>query len=123
MFVCVTSLYEDAFTWADVGSLHDCRHEFRWHGSQTSRTAGVVQHDTVFDDVCDAVFEQCEHLGALVDAQTVARAEVLVDPHTHVVRLRTERHQHQDKQDDVSRYIAGRNRTFFARTKACTRGW
>ena len=50
---------------------------------ETAGAAGIVQRRTVFNDVSNAVFKLDEHVGAVVNANTVAGAEVLVDPDSH----------------------------------------
>ena len=45
---------------------------------------GVVQGRTRFSNVGDPVFQLNEDVGAVIDTQTIARAQVLVDPHVHV---------------------------------------
>ncbi len=53
------------------------------HPCQTARPTGIVEHLAVLGDVRDAVLELHEDVGAVIDAQTVTGAQVLVDPHTH----------------------------------------
>lgn len=53
-----------------------------WHVRQAAGTARVVQHPAVLGDIGDAVLQQDEHVVAVVDAQPVAGAEVLIDPRT-----------------------------------------
>ena len=53
------------------------------HPRQAARAARVVQRPAVLGDVGDAVLELHEHVGAVVDAQPVAGAQVLIDPHPH----------------------------------------
>ena len=45
--------------------------------------ARVVERHAELGDVGDAVLELREHVGAVVDAQPVAGAQVLIDPHPH----------------------------------------
>src|SRR5690606_5753582 len=52
------------------------------HG-QAARPAGVVQGPAALGHVGDAVLELDEHVGAVVEAQAVTGAQVLVDPHPH----------------------------------------
>src|SRR5262245_31401733 len=47
----------------------------------------IVADPLTLTDVRDAVFELHEHVGAVVEAQAVTRAEVLVDPHPHKCTL------------------------------------
>ncbi len=53
------------------------------HPRQAPRPTRIVQHLAILDDVGDAVLEQREHIGTVIDAEAVTGAEVLVDPHTH----------------------------------------
>lgn len=53
------------------------------HPRETSGSPGVVQGRTVLRHVGDSVFELHEHVGTVIDAETVAGAQVLVDPHVH----------------------------------------
>ncbi|MEY2968380.1 MAG: hypothetical protein RIQ64_1007 [Actinomycetota bacterium] len=53
------------------------------HPREAARTARVVQWGTIFGDVRDAVFQLNEHIGTMIDTESVARAQVLVDPHVH----------------------------------------
>ena len=48
---------------------------------------GVVLGSAVRRDVGDPVVEEHEHLGAVVDAQPVTGAEILIDPHPHELLL------------------------------------
>ena len=45
--------------------------------------ARIVEWHAELGDVGDAVLELGEHVGAVVDAQPVAGAQVLIDPHPH----------------------------------------
>ena len=45
--------------------------------------AGIVERLAGLGDVGDPVLELHEHVGTVVDAETVAGAQVLVDPHAH----------------------------------------
>jgi len=53
------------------------------HRREAARSAGVVEHLAVLDDVGDSVLEQDEHIRAVIDTEPITGAEVLVDPHTH----------------------------------------
>jgi oligopeptidase B len=53
------------------------------HPRQAARATRIVERVPELGDVGDAVFELHEHIGAMIEAETVSRAEVLVDPHTH----------------------------------------
>src|SRR5690606_28505208 len=53
------------------------------HGGEALVASGVVEHPVTVLHVRDAVLQEDEHLRTVVDAQPVARAEVLVDPDPH----------------------------------------
>ena len=53
------------------------------HPREAAGAAGVIEGSAVLSDVGNAVFELNEHVGAVVNANSVAGAEVLVDPDTH----------------------------------------
>lgn len=75
---------EDALTRADLGGFDHCVHVSIRHPRQTSRAPRVIQYPAGLSDVGDPVLELHEHVGAMIEAQTVAGAEVLVNPHAHV---------------------------------------
>jgi hypothetical protein len=76
-------LDEDALAGAGLGGV-DRRLDVT-NGDPRERTgaAGIVERGAGLADVGDPVLELGEDVGAVVDAQPVARAEVLVDPDTH----------------------------------------
>jgi hypothetical protein len=76
-------LDEDALARAQLGGVDRVGDVAFGDPGQAPRAAGVVEHLAVLDDVGDAVLEQDEHVGAVIDAESVTGAEVLVDPHTH----------------------------------------
>jgi len=51
------------------------------HVGQFGRTARIVEHLGPLLAVCDAVFENGEHLGSVISADAIAGAEVLINPH------------------------------------------
>jgi hypothetical protein len=53
------------------------------NGSERTGAAGVVEGEATLGDVGDPVLELGEDVGTMVDAQPVARTEVLVDPDAH----------------------------------------
>ena len=53
------------------------------HPGQASRSTGVVEDLATFDDVGDAVLELHEDVRAVIDAESITGAQVLVDPHSH----------------------------------------
>jgi oligopeptidase B len=50
---------------------------------QAAGAAGIVERHGQLRDVGDAVLQLHEHIGAVVEAQPVSRAQVLIDPHPH----------------------------------------
>src|SRR5918911_2525690 len=76
-------LDEDALARAVVGGRDDGVDPTYGHVCETLRTAGVVAHPAPVAHVGDPVLEDDKHLGAVVRAQPVAGAQVLVDPHPH----------------------------------------
>src|SRR5689334_2051493 len=73
----------DALPGAGLGGVDHLLHDPHGHPGERSRTAGVVQRPPGFLDVGDAVLELVEDVGAVVDAESVSRAQVLIDPHPH----------------------------------------
>lgn len=76
-------LDEDALTRAHLRSVDHGTDVTVRHLSQTSRSAWVVAGTTALGDVCDSIFELHEDIVTVIDADAVARTEVLVDPHAH----------------------------------------
>lgn len=74
---------ENAFTWAHLGRAHDRQVITLLYSCEAPRTSRIVQCDAAFGDIGDSVFELNEHVWAVVDAQTISGAQVLVDPHAH----------------------------------------
>ena len=77
-------LDEDALAGAGLGGVDHLLH----HGAAGTRASepdppGSFSGAARFRDVGDAVLELGEHVVAVVDAQAVAGAQVLVDPHPH----------------------------------------
>ena len=59
----------------------------RSHERQAAAATRVVADPLPLLHIGDAVFELHEHVGTVVEAQAIARAQVLVDPHPHNRRL------------------------------------
>ena len=76
-------LDEDALTRTNFGGLHDREMIALFDSRETSRTAGIVQRNATLGHVGNSVFQLHEHVRAVVDAQAVTGAQVLVDPHAH----------------------------------------
>src|SRR5579859_1716304 len=74
-------LDEDALPRAVFGRRHDGAFEVHRYRHITLRPTGLVADPVSVVDIRDAVLEQHEHLRAVVDAQSVAGAEVLIYPH------------------------------------------
>jgi hypothetical protein len=81
-------LDEDALTGAGLGGVDGGLDVADGDPGEGSGTAGVVEGGAGLGDVGDPVLELGEDVGTVVDAQPVARAEVLVDPDTHGVTER-----------------------------------
>ena len=84
---------------------------FRIHFGETTCATRIVEYHSVLYDVRDAVFELSKDVGTMIDAQTVTGTKVLIDPHSHPVRLRKDRDEHQDEQRDVSHNVAHTDRS------------
>ena len=80
-------LDEDALTRTGERRIDDRLLVARLDGCEAPRAARVVHRCAVLHHVGDAVLEQREHVVAVVDAQAVARAQVLIDPHAHACTL------------------------------------
>jgi oligopeptidase B len=78
-------LDEDALAGACQGRVDDRLLVARIDVGQAAGTARIVEHHVHLGDVGDPVLQLDEHIGAMVEAQPVARAQVLVDPHPHDV--------------------------------------
>ena len=74
---------EDALAGAGEGGMDDGLLVASRDLGQALTPAGIVEHVLAFDHVCDAIFQLGEHVGAMVDAQPVAGAQVLIDPYPH----------------------------------------
>ena len=76
-------LNEDALPRADLSRLHNGMLSPRRDPRQAARTTRVVQRDTRFHHVRNAVIEQGEHIGRVIDTEPISGTEILVDPHAH----------------------------------------
>ncbi len=76
-------LDKDALAGAGLSGVHNVSDVAAGDPGEAARTAGIVERGTVLSDVGDAVLELDEDVGAVVNADSVAGAEVLVDPDTH----------------------------------------
>jgi hypothetical protein len=76
-------LDEDALAGTGLGGVDRTLHVAPGDGGERTGATGVVERGSALGDVGDPVLELGEDVGAMVDAQPVARAEVLVDPDTH----------------------------------------
>ncbi len=76
-------LDEDALAGAGLGGVDGGLDVAHGDPGEGSGAAGVVERGAGLGDVGDPVLELGEDVGTVVDAQPVARAEVLVDPDTH----------------------------------------
>ena len=76
-------LDEDALSGTHLGGHDDFVAELRQligDGDQAVPLPGVVAEPFAVVDVADPVLEDHEHLRAMIDTETVAGAEILVDP-------------------------------------------
>jgi hypothetical protein len=76
-------LDEDALAGAGLGGVDGGLDVAHGDPGEGSGAAGVVERGAGLGDVGDPVLELGEDVGTVVDAQPVARAEVLIDPDTH----------------------------------------
>jgi hypothetical protein len=76
-------LDEDALAGAGLGGVDGGLDVTSGNGSERAGAAGVVEGEAALGDVSDPVLELGEDVGAMVDAQPVARTEVLIDPDAH----------------------------------------
>lgn len=76
-------LNEDALTRACVGRVNHIVAMAPIDIGQTTRTTRIVQRLRVLHHIRDAIFQLPKDVGAMIDAKTVARAEVLIDPYPH----------------------------------------
>ena len=74
---------EDALTRARQRGVDDGLFVAGIDPGQAAAATGIVEHELRLGDVGDPVLELHEHVGAMVDTQAVARAQVLIDPHPH----------------------------------------
>lgn len=90
-------LDEDALPRTSLCGIHHRLVRPQWHPRQTPRSTRIVQGLTRLCDIGDPVFELYEHVRTMIEAQTVSRTQILVDPDTHaetitlVPRFRTRR--------------------------------
>jgi hypothetical protein len=76
-------LDEDALAGTGLGGVDGGLDLTSGNGRERAGAAGVVEGEAALGDVGDPVLELGEDIGAMVDAQPVARTEVLVDPDAH----------------------------------------
>ena len=87
----VIDLDEDALTRADFGGMDHVGDQPHRNNREAPRSTRVVERFARLAHVRDAVLEQDEHLRAMVHAQAVTCAQILVDPHVHYPTQPTER--------------------------------
>src|SRR6202021_2774868 len=81
----LVALDEDALPGTFLGSFDHRFFEVRRHGGHAGRSARVVLYGAVFLHVGKAIVEKSEHGRRNLLAQSIACAEILVDPDLHVV--------------------------------------
>jgi oligopeptidase B len=74
---------ENALAGAGQSSVDHGLLAARLNVGQAAGPTGVVEHELVLSDVGNPVLQLHEHVGAMVETQTVAGAQVLIDPHPH----------------------------------------
>ena len=74
---------EDALSRARQRGVNDRLLVARLDPGKAATPAGIVEHEGGFGHVGDAILQLHEHVGAMVDTQSVARTQVLIDPHPH----------------------------------------
>jgi len=85
--VHVVNVDEDAFSGAHLCGLQHGHHIAGRHRSQTARPTWVIEYFSAFRDIRDAVLKLHKHIGAMIDTETIAGAEVLVNPHAHTLTV------------------------------------
>jgi hypothetical protein len=81
-------LDENALTGAHLGGMNDALDRAGRYPGQASGTTRVVERASVLGNVGNPVLELHENVVAMIDADSVSSAEVLVDPHTHLAAER-----------------------------------
>jgi hypothetical protein len=76
-------LDENALTRAHLGGVDHTLDVTAWHGGQAAGATGVVERSTSLGHVGDSILELDEDVVAVIDADAIAGAEVLIDPDTH----------------------------------------
>lgn len=76
-------LDEDALPWAQICSLDDRSDQAGRNKRQGTGPSRVIERLTGLGHVGDPVLQQDKDIRAVVDAQTVPGAQVLIDPHPH----------------------------------------
>lgn len=76
-------LDEDALTGTLLGGVDHVDDVPRRDVGQAAGASRIVQRMTGLGHVGDAVFQLHEHVGAVIEAETVAGAQVLIDPDAH----------------------------------------
>jgi hypothetical protein len=76
---------EDAFAGAGQGGMNDGLLIASGDLGKALTATRIIEHVVPLDDVGDPIFQLCENIGTMVDTQSVARAQVLIDPYPHDV--------------------------------------
>jgi hypothetical protein len=125
--VCI-EFDEDALTRTHFRGTHDRKMIALFNPGEAAGTAWIIQCDSTFRDIGDAIFELDKHVGTVIDAQSITCAQVLVDPHAHranvtaVRRLCAKQCNEIDRNEhDIARHRPPRNRTLSSGTE--TRTW
>lgn len=76
-------LDENALTGARLGGVNDIVDVPRADVSEAPGATRIVQGSTALGHIGDPVLELHENVGTVVDADSIARTEVLIDPDAH----------------------------------------
>lgn len=76
-------LDEDALTGAGERSIDHRLFGARWNPGKAAGTTRIIEGLALFCDVCNAVLELNEHIGRMVETESIPRTEVLIDPDAH----------------------------------------
>lgn len=93
----LTHLDEDALAGAGQSSIDDGSLVAMIDFGKAPTTARIVEHDVTLGHVGDPVLQLDEYVGAVVDTQSVASAQVLIDPHPHDIADPTAATWHGDE--------------------------
>ena len=76
-------LDEDALAWARQRSIDHGLEVATRNERKAATSPGVVEGEAVLRDVGNAVLELDKYVGAVIEAESITGAQVLIDPHSH----------------------------------------